>query len=121
MLPQVQMTFIHFSFLHIPSMIFQAVINPLQGFLNCLVYGQHKQFTGCCQPDDDDSELFVTDVTATSGLDLGPEDAAGVCRHPLPEWFETDSKQQSELLSSSGSISTSTPFSVRLLGEHKRL
>ena len=26
----------------------QASINPLQGFLNCLVYGQHRPFTACC-------------------------------------------------------------------------
>jgi len=26
----------------------QASINPLQGILNCLVYGQHRQFASCC-------------------------------------------------------------------------
>jgi len=33
---------------HFVLWMIEASINPLQGILNCLVYGQHRQFASCC-------------------------------------------------------------------------
>lgn len=109
------------------SCFLQASVNPLQGFLNCLVYGQHGQFASCfghiwsrfqtTDALDDDFQEERSTWTANS--------LSGSVKIPVSEISPllAGSRRSTPLLSTpiSDNSSPREPFHAKLLGEFSHL
>lgn len=104
----------------------QASVNPLQGILNCLVYGQHRQFASFCNhilslrhstspPNNDDLQERNRTLTINS--------FSGSVKIPVSEISPllSGSRRNTPVLSQSPSHGPrEVPFAAKLLGEFSR-
>lgn len=111
---------------HFGLWMLEASVNPLQGILNCLVYGQHRQFASFCShilslrhsaspPNNDDLQERNRTLTINS--------FSGSVKIPVSEISPllSGSRRNTPVLSQSPSHGPrEVPFAARLLGEFSR-
>ena len=101
----------------------QALVNPLQGFLNCFVYGQHKQFKECCKQLFEETESGVVPDTdlSTTGAPASPTDEWQINSFRKKESLPSQCSPLLVEKSHTESVDSSrAPFAVKLLGEFSR-
>ncbi|KAL9951239.1 hypothetical protein ACROYT_G043864 [Oculina patagonica] len=114
---------------HFSLWMFEAVVNTQQGFLNCLVYGQHRQFASFCShvlglvrsnssssPNNYDRKTGSDARQGNEALTINSSSYSGVTI-PVSEISPLLSGSRRPPLEASPNRA---PFSVKLLGEFAR-
>ncbi|KAJ7372922.1 hypothetical protein OS493_015377 [Desmophyllum pertusum] len=105
---------------HYGLWIIEALVNTQQGFLNCLVYGQHRQFASFCSHilrfGRSDSTGSPNGYHCRTGHEETTINSYSGVTIPVSEISPLLAASRRTLLEPSNSPSTA-PFSVKLLGE----